>query len=129
MTTQALAHAPAHLAAKGRHELIKHVMNIRNGMAKHKQAAKHGLMTVACGALAGVGGGVAGVAAVKLPHLPKTKIRTDLTIGSLVGAAVAFGLFDEHAALAGAFSHGMLGYGTGDVVKAKLLASGVKQAA
>jgi hypothetical protein len=129
MASTALAHAPAHLVQKGRHELIRHVMNIKNGMAKHKAAAKHGLMTVACGAVASTAGALAGLAAVKMPHLPKTKVRTDLALGALVGTATALGLFDEAAQLAGAFAHGLLGYGTGDAVKQKLLASGMKQAA
>jgi len=127
--TAALAHAPAHLVAKGRHELIRHVMNIRNGMQKHKAVAKHALVTVGCSAVAGVGGAAAGLAAVKMPHLPKTKVRTDLAVGAVVGLATAAGMFDEHAAWASALAHGFIGYGTGDVVKQKLLASGMKQAA
>lgn len=127
--TTALAHAPAHLVSKGRHELIRHVMNIKNGMAKHKATAKHAGVTVICGTLAAAGGGLAGLAAVKMPHVPKTKVRTDLALGAVIGAATAAGLFDEHAPMVGAVAHGLLGYGMGDVVKAKLLASGVKQAA
>lgn len=127
--TTALAHAPAHLVSKGRHELIRHVMNIKNGMAKHKATAKHAGVTVVCGALAGVGGALAGLAAVKLPHVPKTKVRTDLALGAIIGVATAAGMFDEHAAMVGAVAHGLLGYGTGDAVKQKLLASGMKQAA
>lgn len=129
MATTALANAPAHLVQKGRHELIRHVMNIRNGMAKHKATAKHAGVTVVCGILASAGGGLAGIAAVKMPHLPKTKIRTDLALGAAIGAATAVGLFDEHAPMVAAVAHGLLGYGTGDAVKAKLLASGMKQAA
>ena len=127
--TTALAKAPAHLAAKGRHELIRHVMNIRNGLAKHKATAKHAGTTIVCGVLASAGGAAAGLLAVKMPHLPKTKVRTDLALGAAIGAATAVGLFDEHAPMVGALAHGLLGYGTGDAVKAKLLASGMKQAA
>ncbi len=127
--SMALAHAPAHLHQKGRHELIRHVMNIKNGLAKHKAVAKHAGITLACSALASVGGAVAGLAAVKMPHLPKTKLRTDLVLGALIGGATAAGVFDEAAAMVGAVAHGLLGYGTGDAVKQKLLASGMKQAA
>jgi hypothetical protein len=129
MTSLALANAPAHLREKGRHELIRHVMNIKSGIAKHKQVAKHAGVTVVCGLLASAGGAAAGLAAVKMPHLPKTKIRTDLALGAVIGAATAAGMFDEHAPMVGAVAHGLIGYGTGDAVKAKLLASGVKQAA
>lgn len=129
MTTAALANVPSHLHQKGRHELIKHVMNIRNGVQKHKAAAKHAGVTVIGGLLASAGGGVAGVAAVKMPHIPKTKFRTDLVVGTAIAAGVALGVFDEHAPHVGAFAQGMLGYGTGDSVKQALLAKGVKQAA
>ncbi len=129
MTTQSLANVPSHLAAKGRHELIRHVMNIRNGLQKHKATAKHAGVTLVCSALASVGGATAGLLAVKLPHLPKTKVRSDLALGAVIGAATAAGLFDEHAPMVGAIAHGLLGYGTGDAVKQKLLAGGMKQAA
>jgi len=129
MALAALANIPGHLHAKGKHELIKHVMNIRNGMAKHKATAKHAGATVIDGVAASAGGGTAGVMAVKLPHLPKTKLRTDLVVGSVIGAAVAVGFFDELGRHVAAFAHGMLGYGTGDAVKQALLAKGMKQAA
>jgi hypothetical protein len=129
MSAAALANVPTHLHQKGRHELIKHVMNIRNGIAKHKQSAKHAGATVIGGLMASAGGGVAGVAAVKMPHLPKTKIRTDLALGTAIAAGVALGVFDEHGPHVAAFAQGMLGYGTGDSVKQALLAKGVKQAA
>jgi hypothetical protein len=120
---------PGHLREKGRHELIRHVMSIRNGVAKHKAAAKHAGVTVIGGLLASAGGAAAGVAAVKMPHLPKTKIRTDLVVGTGISIGVAMGVFDEHSQHVGAFAQGMLGYGTGDAVKQALLAKGVKQAA
>jgi len=104
-------------------------MNIRNGIAKHKATAKHAGVTVIGGLLASAGGGVAGVAAVKMPHLPKTKIRTDLAVGTAIAVGVAMGVFDEHSQHVGAFAQGMLGYGTGDAVKQAMLAKGVKQAA
>jgi hypothetical protein len=104
-------------------------MNIKNGMAKHKAVAKHAGVSVVCGVLASAGGALAGLAAVKLPHIPKTKVRTDLVLGGLIGAATAAGVFDEHAPMVAAVAHGLLGYGTGDAVKQKLLASGMKQAA
>lgn len=129
MASAALANVPAHLHEKGRHELIKHVMNIRAGVAKHKQAAKHAGVTIVGGVLASAGGGLAGGLAVKMPHIPKTKFRTDLVVGSAIAGAVALGVFDEHAQHVGAFAQGMLGYGTGDAVKQALLAKGVKQAA
>lgn len=129
MAAAALANVPAHLHEKGRHELIRHVMNIRQGIAKHKATAKHAGVTVIGALLASAGGGLAGGLAVKLPHLPKTKFRTDLVVGTLVSGAVAAGMFDELAAQVGAFAQGMLGYGTGDAVKQALLAKGVKQAA
>ena len=129
MATLSLANAPAHLHAKGKHELIKHVMSIRNGMQKHKAVAKHAGATVIDGIAASAGGGTAGVMAVKLPHLPKTKVRTDLVVGSAIGVAVAVGFFDELGRHVAAFAHGMLGYGTGDAVKQTLLAKGMKQAA
>lgn len=127
--TAALAHAPAHLQQKGRHELIRHVMSIKNGLAKHKATAKHAGVSIVCGVLASAGGAAAGLAAVKMPHLPKTKIRTDLSIGAALGVATAAGVFDEHAPMVAAVAHGFIGYGTGDVVKQKLLAGGMKQAA
>ncbi len=120
---------PSHLQEKGRHELIRHVMNIRNGIAKHKATAKHAGVTVIGGVLASAGGGVAGLAAVKMPHIPRTKFRTDLVIGTAISIGVAVGVFDEHSQHVGAFAQGMLGYGTGDAVKQALLAKGVKQAA
>jgi hypothetical protein len=67
--------------------------------------------------------------AVKLPRLPKTKVRTDLVVGSALAVAVAVGFFDELGRHVGAFANGMLGYGTGDAVKQALLAKGDKQAA
>lgn len=127
--TTALAHAPAHLHQKGRHELIKHVMSIRNGIAKHKATAKHAGATVIGGIAAGAGGATAGFMAVKMPHLPKTKIRTDLTVGAITAAAVAAGVFDEHGASVAALAHGLIGYGMGDVTKQALLARGMKQVA
>lgn len=129
MASAALATIPGHLREKGRHELIRHVMNIRSGLAKHKQSAKHAGVTVIGGVLASAGGGVAGALAVKFPHVPKTKIRTDLVVGTAISLGVAVGLFDEHSQHVGAFAQGMLGYGTGDTVKQALLAKGVKQAA
>lgn len=129
MAGTALANVPSHLHQKGRHELIRHVMSIRNGIAKHKASAKHAGVTVIGGLLASAGGGAAGVAAVKMPHLPKTKIRTDLAVGTAIAVGVAMGVFDEHSQHVGAFAQGMLGYGTGDAVKQALLARGVKQAA
>jgi hypothetical protein len=129
MAATALANVPAHLHQKGRHELIKHAMNIRNAMQKHKETAKHAGATMVDGIAASAGGGTAGVLAVKLPHVPKTKVRTDLVVGGLLGVAVAVGFFDEVGRHVGAFAHGMLGYGTGDAVKQALLAKGVKQAA
>lgn len=125
----ALATAPAHLHQKGRHELIKHVMSIRSGIAKHKAVAKHAGATIVAGVAAAAGGVTAGLMAVKLPHLPKTKIRTDLTVGALTAGAVAAGVFDEHGAAVGALAHGLIGYGMGDVTKQALLARGMKQAA
>jgi hypothetical protein len=104
-------------------------MNIRSGIAKHKATAKHAGVTVVCGVLASVGGATAGLLAVKLPHVPKTKVRTDLALGAAIGAATAAGMFDEHAQMVAALAHGLLGYGTGDATKQKLLASGMKQAA
>lgn len=129
MALAALANVPGHLHQKGRHELIRHVMNIRNGMAKHKQTAKHAGATAVDGVAACAGGGTAGVMAVKLPRIPKTKLRTDLVVGSVIAAAVAVGFFDEVGRHVGAFANGMLGYGTGDAVKQALLAKGMKQAA
>lgn len=125
----ALAHVPSHIATKGRHELIRHVMAVRNGMVKHKAAAKHAGKTIVTGAAAAVGGGVAGGLAVKMPHIPKTKFRTDLVLGTLVGGACALGVFDEHSETVAGLAHGLIGYGTGDAVKTALLARGVRQAA
>lgn len=129
MAAAALANVPSHLHEKGRHELIRHVMNIRAGVQKHKAAAKHAGKTIIAGIAAGAGGAIAGGLAVKLPHLPKTRIRTDLTVGALIGGACAMGVFDEHSEAVGALAHGLIGYGTGDAVKGALLARGVKQAA
>lgn len=129
MASTALANVPSHIASKGRHELIRHVMAIRSGIQKHKATAKHAGVTIIGGVLASAGGGVGGVLAVKLPHIPKTKFRTDLVVGAAIGGAVAFGVFDEHAQHVGAFAQGLIGYGTGDSVKQALLAKGVKQAA
>jgi hypothetical protein len=117
------------LAEKSKTDLLKHVMSIKNGLTKHKEKAKHGFTTLAHAALASAGGGTAGVLAVKMPHIPKTKIRTDLAIGGLVGLAAAAGVLDEASALAGAFAQGLLGYGVGDATKTALLAHGWKQAA
>ncbi len=130
MTTMSLARGiPTHLAQKGRHELIRHVMNIRSGIQKHKAVAKHAGKTVVAGAAAAAGGAIAGGLAVKMPHIPKTKLRTDLVLGAAVGGACAFGVFDEHSETVGALAHGLIGYGTGDAVKTALLARGVRQAA
>jgi hypothetical protein len=98
-------------------------------LQKHKETAKHAGATMIDGVAAGAGGGTAGLLAVKFPHLPKTKIRTDLVVGAAIGAAVAVGFFDELGRHVGAFAHGLIGYGTGDAVKQALLAKGVKQAA
>lgn len=130
MTTMALHRGvPSHLATKGRHELIRHVMNIRSGITKHKAAAKQAGKTVVCGLAAAGGGAIAGAMAVKLPHIPKTKIRTDLVVGAVIGGAVAAGMLEEHGEAVGALAHGLIGYGTGDAVKQALLARGMSQAA
>ncbi len=129
MAATALANVPSHLHQKGRHELIRHVMNIRNGVQKHKAAAKHAGVTAVGSVVACAGGAAAGVAAVKLPFIPKTKIRTDLAVGTAIAVGVAMGVFDEHSQSVGAFAQGMLGYGTGDAVKKAMLAKGIKQAA
>lgn len=128
MASTAIA-VPSHLAQKGRTELLKHVMNIRQGIQRHKETAKHVGTTLVQAVVASAGGAAAGGLSVKFPHVPKTKVRTDLALGAVVGAATAAGVFDEHAATVGAFAHGLLGFGMGDVVRNKLLASGVKQAA
>lgn len=126
MASAALANVPSHLHEKGRHELIRHVMNIRQGIAKHKAVAKHAGITVIGALLASAGGALGGGFAVKLPHVPKTKFRTDLVVGTFISGAVAAGVFDEVAPHVGAFAQGLLGYGTGDAVKVALLAKGVK---
>jgi hypothetical protein len=117
------------LAEKSKTDLLKHVMSIKNGLTRHKDKAKHGFTTLAHAALASVGGGAAGVLAVKMPHIPKTKVRTDLAVGGLVGIVAAAGLLDESSAMAAAFAQGLLGYGVGDATKTALLAHGWKQAA
>lgn len=129
MTTTALSTVPTHLAQKGRHELLKHVMNIRQGMARHKETAKHVGKTLIGTVVASAGGATGGALSVKVPHIPKTKVRTDLALGAVIGAATAAGVFDEHGSAVAAFAHGLLGFGVGDVVRAKMLAAGMKQAA
>jgi len=104
-------------------------MNIRAGIQKHKETAKHAGKTIVSGIAAGAGGALAGGLAVKMPHVPKTKIRTDLALGGAIGAACAVGMFDEHSEHVAALAHGLIGYGTGDATKTALLARGMKQAA
>lgn len=117
------------LAEKSKTDLMKHVMSIKSGLTRHKEKAKHAGTTVLQGVLASAGGATAGVLAVKVPHLPKTKVRTDLAIGTVVGIVAAAGLLDETSPFAAAFAQGMLGYGVGDMTKTALLAHGWKQAA
>ena len=96
---------------------------------RHKEKAKHAGTTILQGVLASAGGASAGVLAVKFPHLPKTKVRTDLAVGMVIGGVCAMGLLDETSAFGAAFAQGLLGYGVGDVTKTALLAHGWKQAA
>ncbi len=117
------------LAEKSKTDLMKHVMSIKNGLTKHKEKAKHGMTTFVQSVLASAGGASAGVLAVKLPHLPKTKVRTDLAVGTIIGTVCALGLLDETSTFGAAFAQGLLGYGVGDVTKTALLAHGWKQAA
>jgi hypothetical protein len=117
------------LAEKSKTDLMKHVMSIKSGLTRHKEKAKHAGTTILQGVLASAGGASGGVLAIKFPHLPKTKIRTDLAIGGAIGVICAMGMLDESSAFGAAFAQGLLGYGVGDMTKTALLAHGWKQAA
>jgi len=117
------------LADKSKHDLMRHVMNIKNGLAKHKQNAKHVGKTVIGAVLSSAGGATAGALSLKLPTLPKTKVRTDLVLGGVIAGAVAAGVLEELSDQAGAFAQGMLGFATGDMTRQQLLKMGWKQAA
>lgn len=117
------------MAEKSKHDIIKHVMSIKNGLARHKEKAKHAGTTVIQGVLASAGGAVAGVLAVKAPHVPRTKLRVDLVLGGILGGIAAAGVLDEQSANVAAVAQGLLGYGVGDVTKTALLKHGWKQAA
>lgn len=117
------------LAEKSKHDLMRHVASIKSGIQRHKAQAKHVGKTVVGAVLSSAGGAAAGVLSLKLPNIPKTKVRTDLVVGGLIAGAVAAGVFDEMSEQAGAVAQGMLGFATGDMTRQQLLKMGWKQAA
>lgn len=117
------------LADKSKHDLMRHVASIKNGIQRHKAQAKHVGKTVIGAVLSSAGGASAGVLSLKLPTLPKTKVRTDLVLGGVIAGAVAAGVLEELSESASAFAQGMLGFATGDMTRQQLLKMGWKQAA
>lgn len=100
-------------------EALEKLARLRTYMSKNRvrEKAAHAAKTGIGGALAAVGGVAAGGLAVKLPFVPRTKVRSDLALGTI-------------GILAAAAGEMLLGYevsnGVADVAKG-LIGSGVSR--
>ncbi len=110
-------------------DLVTKVANMRATMARYrvKEHAVRGAKAVVGTLAAGAGGVVAGGLQLKLPHIPKTPIRTDLAGAALLAGACAINLFDEMTPHVLDIAKGMAGAGMSEVTKSFLKAHGVTQ--
>ena len=62
--------------------------------------------------LAGAGGATAGFLAVKMPLVPRTKVPTDLALGTALALGSALDMFDGANDYVQAYAMGLIGAGT-----------------
>jgi hypothetical protein len=111
-------------------EALEKLARLRTYMANNrvKEKAHHAAKTGIGGALAAVGGAGAGLLAVKLPFVPKTKVRSDLALGTLGLLAAAAGemfLGVEVSNSVADVSKGLIGSGVSRHTEDLLISKGV----
>lgn len=120
------------MAAQGmsKTEALEKLARLRGYMAKNrvKEKAAHMAKTGIGGILAAAGGGTAGLLAIKLPFVPKTKVRSDLAVGVLGLGAAALGemfLGLEVSNGVADYSKGLIGSGVSRHTEAFLRSKGI----
>lgn len=108
-------------------KVLGHATNARHLAQKHKGEIKRIGTLVAQNAAAGIGGGLAGLLQLKLEHLPKTKLRTDLFIASGLALANLADVFDAGTPIAQSMADALTGHGVGRFSEAFLTKHGVKK--
>lgn len=111
-------------------EALEKLARLRTTLAnaRVKEKAQHAVKTGMGGVLAAAGGATAGVLAVKMPFVPRTKIRSDLaagTVGLLVAAAGEMFLGVELSNAAADYSKGLIGSGVSRHTEDLLISKGV----
>lgn len=107
------------------HKVLAHASHARHLAVKHKGEMKRiGTHLVQSTTAAVVGLGCGGLE-LKLPHIPKTKVRTDLALASLLALANVFDVFDAGAPIAQSASDALTGHGMGRFGEALLRKHGV----
>ena len=108
------------------HKVLAHASSARHIAQKHKGELKRMGTHVAQSATATLFGIAAGGLQLKAKTLPKTKIRTDLFLASLLAAANVFDVFDGGAPLAQSAADALTGHGMGRMAEEFMLKHGVK---
>jgi hypothetical protein len=111
------------------HKVLAHATHARHLAVKHKGELKRIGTHVAQSTTAAVVGFAAGGLELKLRTIPKTKVRTDLALATLLAAANVFDVFDAGAPLAQSAADALTGHGMGRFGEAFLQKHGVTRRA
>lgn len=112
-------------------KLAHQLHNMKELAKKHrvKERAQHGAKVLVGVAMAAAGGVVAGGLQLKMPTIPRTKLRTDLSLGAALAAAAAGGLFGDMDHQMADMAKGLVGAGMAGASSNFLQAHGVVKSA
>jgi hypothetical protein len=130
MSVQQLAHKLDELS---KHELVQKLARLENKrqafMKEHGHALKRALTVgIQTTLAAGTGAGL-GLLELKMPHIPKTKVRWDTVVGGALSLLNVAGVTEEALPFVQSVSDAMTGHGFGRMSEHFAETHGVKRTA
>lgn len=108
------------------HKVLAHAHSARHLAQKHKGEMKRIGTHFAQSTTAAVAGIAAGGLQLKLRTIPKTKVRTDLVLATLLAGCNVFDVFDAGAPIVQSAADALTGHGMGRMAEEFMLKHGVK---
>jgi hypothetical protein len=130
MSVQAIAHKLDELS---KHELVQKLARFENKrqafVKEHGHTVKRILQVSLQSTLAATTGVALGLLELKLPHIPKTKVRFDTVVGGALALANMAGVTEEALPYVQSISDAMTGHGAGRMAEHFAETHGVKRSA
>jgi hypothetical protein len=95
----------------------------------HKEFFKRAGLVAGCSAVAATTGAMFGVLETKVHSIPKTKLRIDVTLGTVIALGNALGMADELLPVFQSSADAMIGHGFGRYAEALAVRHGVTRSA